>query len=123
MKLKYDNLLSSFAFKFNLRRYDTDITLYCWEAGVFANESTWGPSTESLCESGQAGGVLRTSTYAVRAPLLLINWGVQCVYTGFRDTVRHPADRFQCLLELLNPRLYISVIYLPVSESRGDRTE
>jgi hypothetical protein len=35
-----------------------------------------------------------------------------------RDSVthdRHPADRFQCLVELFNPQLYISVIYPPVS--------
>jgi len=38
-------------------------------------------------------------------PSTLRNWGGQCVYTGFWDTVRHPADRFQCLLELLNPQL------------------
>ena len=41
-------------------------------------------------------------------PSTLSNWGVQCVYTGFRDPVRHPADRFQCLLELLKPRCLLT---------------
>ena len=38
-------------------------------------------------------------------PSTLRNWGVQCVYTGFRDTVPHPADRCQCLLQLSNAQL------------------
>ena len=38
------------------------------------------------------------------------------MYTAFRVSVQHPEfDRLQCLLELLNPQLYISVIYTPGS--------
>ena len=40
----------------------------------------------------------------------LRNWGFQRVHTGFRDHVRHPVYRFQCLLEFLNPEHLISVM-------------
>ena len=83
LKLKYDELLSSFAFNFNLRRYTMDYTQFM---GLFRME---------------AGGSLRLLRGT--RPSTLRNWGVQCVYTGFWVTVRHPADRFHCLLELLNP--------------------
>jgi len=39
------------------------------------------------------------------APLYFKKLGGSVCYPGFWDTVRHPADRFQCLLELLNLQL------------------
>ena len=43
--------------------------------------------------------------YAVRAPPLLETGGLSVMSRSSETIDRHPADRFQCLLELLNPQL------------------
>ena len=56
--------------------------------------------------------------YAVRAPLLLETGGFSVIVPDSQTSGRHPADRFQCLLELLNLQLVIQCD-LPPSFSRG----
>jgi len=62
----------------------------------------------------EVGSFTYTGCYAVRAPLQETG-GVSVSMPDSGIPVRHPADLFQCLLELLDPQLSINVIYPPFS--------
>jgi hypothetical protein len=74
LKLKYDKLLSSCAFKFNLRHYSVDVQIYC--TGTGTSELKLGGQTALYVASSSSGGTAMaltsdTELAAVKRPYYL----------------------------------------------------